>query len=43
MKTWKIVVIPTVITLTIGGIYLFTVWKHRQNPGVAGQQRPSSN
>lgn len=34
MKTWKIILIPTLITLTIGGIYLFSVWKHRQNPGV---------
>ena len=38
MKTWKIVVIPTAITLTVGGIYLFTVWRHRQNPGVVGQK-----
>lgn len=38
MKTWKIVVIPTVITLLVGGIYLLTVWRHRQNPGVARQQ-----
>ena len=37
MKTWKIVVTPTVITLAIGGIYLFTVWRHRQNPGVVQQ------
>lgn len=37
MKTWKIVVIPTLITLTIGSIYLFFVWKQRQNPGVIGQ------
>jgi len=37
VKTWKIVVIPTVITLVAGGIYLFTVWRHRQNPGVTGQ------
>ena len=34
MKVWKIVVIPTLITLTIGSIYLFSVWKQRQNPGV---------
>ena len=38
MKAWKIVVIPTAITLTVGAIYLFTVWRHRQNPGVIGQQ-----
>ena len=34
MKTWKVLLISTLITLTIGGIYLFSVWKHRQNPGV---------
>lgn len=34
MKAWKIVVIPTLITLTIGGIYLFSVWKERRDPGV---------
>jgi len=37
VKAWKIVLIPTVITLLIGGIYLFSVWKHRQNPGVTAQ------
>lgn len=37
MKAWKIVVIPTLITLAIGGIYLYTVFKHRQNPGVVKQ------
>jgi hypothetical protein len=37
VKAWKIVVIPTLITLVIGGIYLFSVWKQRQNPGVIGQ------
>jgi hypothetical protein len=38
MKTWKVVLISTLITLAIGGIYLFSVWKHRQEPGVT---RPS--
>jgi hypothetical protein len=37
MKTWKMVLIPTLITLAIGGIYLFSVWKHRQEPGVIPQ------
>jgi hypothetical protein len=37
MKAWKIVLIPTLITLAIGGIYLFSVWKHRQEPGVLPQ------
>ncbi len=33
MKPWKIVVIPTAIMLVIAGIYMFSVWKKRQNPG----------
>ena len=37
MKGWKFFVITTLITLTIGGIYLFSVWKHRQDPGVVGR------
>ena len=37
MKAWKIVAIPTLITLLIGGIYLYIVFKHRQNPGIATQ------
>ena len=38
MKHWKIVLIPTLITLAIGGLYLLSVWKHRQDSGVIGQQ-----
>jgi hypothetical protein len=34
VKTWKMIVVSTLVTLAIGGIYLFSVWKHRQNPGV---------
>lgn len=41
MKAWKVVLIPTVITLLIGGIYLISVWKHRQNPGVTAQNDTS--
>lgn len=37
MKPWKIVVIPTAITLTIASIYTFAVWKKRHNPGVVQQ------
>lgn len=37
MKPWKIVVIPTLIMLVIAGIYMFSVWKKRQNPGVVNQ------
>ena len=37
MKPWKIVVIPTSIMLVIAAIYMFSVWKKRQNPGVVKQ------
>jgi len=36
VKSWKIFAITTLATLTIGGIYLYSVWKHRQAPGVPG-------
>ncbi len=35
MKNWQKFLIPTMISLAIAGIYLFTVWRHRQDPGVA--------
>lgn len=38
MKTWQKILIPTAITLLIGAIYLFIVFKQRQNPGVATQK-----
>ncbi len=41
MKNWQKALIPTLITLLIGGIYLFSVWKHRQDPGVIGRQSAS--
>jgi hypothetical protein len=37
MKTWKAMLITLLITLAIGGIYLLTVWRHRQDPGVAAR------
>ena len=37
MKPWKIVVIPTAVMLVIACIYMFSVWKKRQNPGVVNQ------
>jgi hypothetical protein len=37
MKPWKIVAIPTLITLLIASIYTFSVWKKRQNPGAVNQ------
>jgi hypothetical protein len=39
VKPWKIIVIPTAITLTVAAIYMFIVWHKRQNPGVV-QQAP---
>ena len=38
MKPWKIIVIPLLITLAIGAIYLFSVFEHRQDPGVTAQK-----
>ncbi|MGA2886697.1 MAG: hypothetical protein ABSE51_01495 [Terracidiphilus sp.] len=37
MKNWQKSLITILITLVIGGIYLFFVWRHRQNPGVVPQ------
>jgi hypothetical protein len=39
VKTWKMVLISTLITLAIGGVYLFSVWRQRQNPGVIPHQQ----
>jgi hypothetical protein len=41
VKTWQKMVYPTLITLTVGSIYLFSVWKQRQNPGVIRQSEAS--
>ncbi len=37
MKTWQKAAIITLITLAIGGIYLFSVFEHRRNPGIVPQ------
>jgi hypothetical protein len=37
VKIWQKCLISTLITLVIGGIYLFSVWRHRQDPGVIGK------
>jgi hypothetical protein len=37
VKTWQKALIPTLIVLVIGGIYLFSVFKQRSNPGVIPQ------
>jgi hypothetical protein len=41
MKTWKMILAITLVTLTIGGTYLVVVFKHRANPGVIGQNEAS--
>jgi hypothetical protein len=41
VKTWQKMVYPTLITLTIGSIYLYSVWRQRQNPGVIPQSDAS--
>jgi hypothetical protein len=43
LKTWQKILIPTLITLAIGSIYLFVVWKHRQNPGVVATKQPEEH
>jgi hypothetical protein len=37
VKIWQKILIPTVISLAIGGAYLLYVFHQRQNPGVVGQ------
>jgi hypothetical protein len=43
MKIWQKVLIMTLITLTIGAIYLFVVFERRRNPGAASQANPEQN
>ena len=38
MKTWQILFLSMLITLAIGGTYLFSVWRQRHTPGVVEQQ-----
>ena len=43
MKTWQKALVMTLVTLAIGGIYLFSVFEHRSNPGVLPQTAPDQN
>jgi hypothetical protein len=43
VKNWQKAIIITLVTLTIGGIYLFSVFERRRNPGVAPQTSPEQN
>jgi hypothetical protein len=38
MSTWKKILLPFVFTFVVGGIYLLSVWHHRQEPGVQQTQ-----
>jgi hypothetical protein len=33
----------TLVTLAAGGVYLFTVWEHRRNPGAASSKNPEQS
>jgi hypothetical protein len=35
--------VSTLVTLAVGGIYLFSVWEHRRNPGVIANRNPDQN
>jgi hypothetical protein len=43
MKNWQKALIITLITFTIGGIYLLVVFEQRRNPGAAQQTNPEQN
>ena len=43
MQNWQKAGIITLITLAIGGIYLFSVFEHRRNPGVIPNNNPEQN
>lgn len=45
MKSWQKALIITLVTFAVGGIYLFFVWRHRSDPGVAvhNQEKQISN
>ena len=43
MKTWQKAAIMTLISFTIGGIYLFIVFRERRNPGVQPNANPEQN
>jgi hypothetical protein len=41
VKTWQKILVPTLITLLIGGSYLLYVWHQRQNPGTVATNQPA--
>jgi hypothetical protein len=43
VKTWQKAALTTLVTLTIGGIYLFSVFEHRRSPGVQRENNLEQN
>jgi hypothetical protein len=43
LKTWQKILIPTLISLAIGAIYLAILWKQRQDPGVTPPNAAAAN
>jgi len=43
MKTWHRAALMTLITVALGGIYLFIVFRQRSNPGVQPNTNPAQN
>jgi hypothetical protein len=43
LKTWQKASLITLISLSIGGIYLISVWEHRRNPGVVPESNREQN
>ena len=43
MQNWQKALALTAVSLAIGGIYLFSVFEHRKNPGVVANNNPEQN
>jgi hypothetical protein len=43
VKNWQKALLATLISLAIGGIYLFSVFEHRRNPGVVPRSNPGQS
>jgi hypothetical protein len=43
VKIWQKSLLAVVITLAIGGLYIYSIWRGRQNPGKVVNQSPDQN
>ncbi len=43
MKTWQKILLMIAVTAAIGGVYLFSVWRHRQQPWTAKNTDPEQS